>query len=224
MKIAYIDTETTGLDAKKHGIVQLACLIVEDHKIIDEIDLLIDPFSYKENCVCDDKALEINGRTLEEIEHFPNSDDQLQKFVDFLSNHTVEDKLQVSGYNVDFDIGFIKDWFSSCDGKFSDFFNYKTLDVLSLVRHIEYMDITDFDSHSLSDACAYFEIPLIAHDALNDIKATYRLHEEIISFLSSGFSIDRRCRVCGCTDDHACIGGCYWVEIDLCCNCTGGIE
>ncbi|MDD5359874.1 MAG: exonuclease domain-containing protein, partial [Sulfurovaceae bacterium] len=80
MKIAYIDTETTGLDAKKHGIVQLACLIVEDHKIIDEIVLLIDPFSYKENCVCDDKALEINGRTLEEIEHFPNSDDQLQKF------------------------------------------------------------------------------------------------------------------------------------------------
>ncbi|MDD5549342.1 MAG: 3'-5' exonuclease [Sulfurovaceae bacterium] len=211
---AYIDTETTGLDAKKHGIVQIACLIVEDHKIIDEIDLLIDPFSYKENCVCDDKALEINGRTLEEIEHFPNSDDQLQKFVDFLSNHTVEDKLQVAGYNVDFDIGFIKDWFSSCDGKFSDFFNYKTLDILSLVRHVEYMGIVEMESHKLADACAYFEIPLIAHDALNDIKATYRLHEEIISFFLLGAK----------TDDHACIDGCYLVDVDLYSNCTGGIE
>lgn len=30
-----------------------------------------------------------------------------------------------------------------------------------------------------------------------------------------------RCRVCGCTDDHACPGGCYWVEKDLCSACLG---
>lgn len=29
------------------------------------------------------------------------------------------------------------------------------------------------------------------------------------------------CRVCGCTDDHACPGGCYWVEDDLCSACAG---
>lgn len=29
----------------------------------------------------------------------------------------------------------------------------------------------------------------------------------------------RRCRVCGCTDDHACLGGCWWVEADLCSAC-----
>lgn len=28
-----------------------------------------------------------------------------------------------------------------------------------------------------------------------------------------------KCRVCGCTDDHACEGGCYWVEKDLCSTC-----
>jgi len=31
-----------------------------------------------------------------------------------------------------------------------------------------------------------------------------------------------RCRVCGCTDDHACPGGCYWVEPDLCSACNEG--
>jgi len=31
----------------------------------------------------------------------------------------------------------------------------------------------------------------------------------------------RTCRVCGCTDDHACPGGCYWVELDLCSACVG---
>jgi len=31
----------------------------------------------------------------------------------------------------------------------------------------------------------------------------------------------RRCRVCGCTDDHACESGCSWVETDLCSACRG---
>ncbi len=34
----------------------------------------------------------------------------------------------------------------------------------------------------------------------------------------------RKCRVCGCTDDHACEGGCYWVEDDLCSSCVGAEE
>lgn len=31
--------------------------------------------------------------------------------------------------------------------------------------------------------------------------------------------VKRECRVCGCTDDNACAGGCYWVEPDLCSAC-----
>jgi len=30
----------------------------------------------------------------------------------------------------------------------------------------------------------------------------------------------RTCRVCGCTEDNACIGGCFWVEYDLCSACV----
>ena len=29
----------------------------------------------------------------------------------------------------------------------------------------------------------------------------------------------RKCRICGCDDNHACKGGCSWVEIDLCSQC-----
>lgn len=31
---------------------------------------------------------------------------------------------------------------------------------------------------------------------------------------------DRRCRVCGCTQFNACLGGCYWIEEDLCSKCV----
>ena len=30
----------------------------------------------------------------------------------------------------------------------------------------------------------------------------------------------QQCRVCGCTEDRACPGGCSWVEKDLCSACT----
>jgi|WetSurMetagenome_2_1015567.scaffolds.fasta_scaffold223358_3 DNA polymerase III subunit epsilon len=226
---AYIDTETTGLDPKKHGIIQIACLIVDDHKIIDEINLMIDPFSYKEDCLCGDKALEINGRTLDEIEHFPNSDEQLQIFLDFLAKHTVEDKLQIAGYNVDFDIKFIKEWFSSCEIKFNDFFNHKTLDVLSLVRHCEYFNIFQTEDHKLATMLEHFDFQydtgfhfdsFAPHDALSDITATFYIHEKIRVLMAIGFGIEEEhtfdvngCRVCG-----------RWVTGDLCSKCEGELK
>lgn len=37
---------------------------------------------------------------------------------------------------------------------------------------------------------------------------------------------EQKCRVCGCTWNNACEGGCYWVEDDLCSKCAeiGGGE
>lgn len=31
---------------------------------------------------------------------------------------------------------------------------------------------------------------------------------------------DRRCRVCGCTEERACRGGCCWMGWDLCSACV----
>ncbi len=31
---------------------------------------------------------------------------------------------------------------------------------------------------------------------------------------------EQKCRVCGCTQNRACRGGCYWVEKDLCSSCA----
>lgn len=35
--------------------------------------------------------------------------------------------------------------------------------------------------------------------------------------------VARRCRICGCTQDHACVdpqfGRCWWIEADLCSHC-----
>ncbi len=31
---------------------------------------------------------------------------------------------------------------------------------------------------------------------------------------------EQKCRICGCTENDACEGGCYWVENDLCSKCA----
>ncbi len=30
----------------------------------------------------------------------------------------------------------------------------------------------------------------------------------------------RTCRICGCTDERGCPGGCFWVDEDLCSECS----
>jgi hypothetical protein len=33
-----------------------------------------------------------------------------------------------------------------------------------------------------------------------------------------------KCRVCGCTQEHACDGGCWWVRGDICSVCYSAAE
>lgn len=46
--------------------------------------------------------------------------------------------------------------------------------------------------------------------------------DDALDFLSG--MVQGACRVCGCTDQHACAGGCYWVEPDLCSACAYRVE
>ncbi|MDB6018432.1 MAG: hypothetical protein JWR19_2921 [Pedosphaera sp.] len=36
--------------------------------------------------------------------------------------------------------------------------------------------------------------------------------------------LQRKCRTCGCTLSHACPGGCYWIEPNLCSKCDPSIS
>ncbi|HYE80855.1 MAG TPA: hypothetical protein VEG39_01675 [Clostridia bacterium] len=42
---------------------------------------------------------------------------------------------------------------------------------------------------------------------------------ETVTYQVALAAIERKCRVCGCTWFHACPGGCYWVDNDLCSSC-----
>jgi hypothetical protein len=51
-------------------------------------------------------------------------------------------------------------------------------------------------------------------------------HREVIRVHVSRRPAVRTCRVCGCTDNRACVDAatgdaCYWVDKDLCSACEG---
>ena len=42
---------------------------------------------------------------------------------------------------------------------------------------------------------------------------------EIEPVIAAGWIVQGVCRVCGCTEASPCVGGCSWVEEDLCSKC-----
>lgn len=53
----------------------------------------------------------------------------------------------------------------------------------------------------------------------NNPKIGDRVHF-LLKRLEINVEVGDVCRVCGCTDDNACEGGCYWVEENLCSACA----
>ena len=65
MKICYIDTETTGLDSKTCGIIQLAAIMEIDGEVVSEFETRIRPF---DGCAISSEALEISGAKVEDLD------------------------------------------------------------------------------------------------------------------------------------------------------------
>ncbi len=182
MKKIYIDTETTGLDSRLCGLTEIACIMVEDGEKIDELLLYVNPSSYNKQVSIESKALEFRNVTIEEIETYPNSIVQFDKFIGFLDKHVdkfdKEDKLQIIGYNVGFDIDFIREWFIDNNHKYyGSYFSYKDVDVFALVKHLKLLKMIDTPNDKLETLCKEFDIEIDAHNALSDIIATRELYQ-----------------------------------------------
>lgn len=195
MKLLYMDTETTGLDAQKHGLTQIAAIVVIDGEEIDRIVLDINPFTYGYDVDVEDKALEITGKTVEMISAYPDQWKQHSIFIEFLENHVADrnrkDVFQIAGYNTSFDIGFIKRWFDVNEVYFSRYFSYKDVDVFALVKHFRLFGLLDgCKDDKLGTVCEYYGIELDAHDAMNDIVATRELYRHLVTeYITTGVKV-----------------------------------
>ena len=191
-KICYVDTETTGTDPDKHGIIQIAMIIEIDGTVVVDREWLVRPHP---EVKADLEALAINGRTIAEIKSFPDANQvfgDIQKFLGgFVDQFDRTDKLTPAGYNVKFDLDFLQSFWARCgdDKYFGSWFNWDAVDPLPLLRYLKFAGLLPpLQNLKLATVCDHFGVKLgeDAHDALADIKAT----RELVHLLSNRFLKD----------------------------------
>lgn len=181
MKILYFDTETTGLDPVVNDIIQLAGMIEIDGNIKHTFKYHIQPFNWK---AVNDEALKVNGLKIEDIEQYSEPKDVYLDFVAmlgrFVDKFDKADKFYMAGYNVEFDLQFLLQFFSKNGDKyFGSWFNYKKVDPLPILHLFEAFGGLQLENMKLETVCKHFKIEIDAHDAMSDIFATKQLLDRI---------------------------------------------
>lgn len=176
-KNLYFDTETTGLDAAANGLIQLAMIIEIDGVVVEEVNLKLKPHPTD---LINDEALAVNGITREMLENEEGRLSCREGYLElikilskYVSQYDRADKFTPIGYNVSFDMEVLRQFFlKNGDKYFGSWMWWNAADPLQLLRFLKYARKVDLPDFKLSSVCAHFGIPIDAHDALSDIKAT----------------------------------------------------
>jgi DNA polymerase III epsilon subunit-like protein len=192
-KIFWFDVETSGTDLKLHGIVQIACLIEVDGKIVDQFESKMRLLPGKEY---DPKALEVTGFTAQQVlKDFPDPIKVYKELRTFVSKHGIagdkENRFIMAGYNANkFDCDMLSEHIKIIAGKYAywDFFQFKPIDIFSLMTMLSYAGLIDVENEKLSTIAEYFGVEIDAHDALSDIKATREITIKVMSAIYAGLS------------------------------------
>lgn len=187
-KIIFIDTETGGVNPEKSALIQLSGIIRIDKKDIEKFNFYIKPF---ENSEVNEKALEVQGRTLEELktEKYIEEKEVYKQFVNLLDKYIDKydrtDKFIVAGYNVRFDVDILKAFFQRHGNNFLfSYLDSSMLDPLYSIRLLQIAEVLPvLENNKLETWCKHFGIELKAHDSLEDIEATKKLIGKLISLI-----------------------------------------
>ena len=198
MKLFEFDTETTGLDAKKHGIVQLAAIIKIDGEMVVQFEL----FARPDGLEIDDKALEVIGKTRKELNEYPPRPAFLQTLKDILGDYVDQydksDKFIPCAYNGWFDYQMLGEEFRRQDDKyFGSWFNHELNDPLLMINWIRRMGgFRDLESRKLVDVAAWLGIEVEnAHNAMGDVIMMDQVIDAIDKMIATPSQHETRRRV-----------------------------
>jgi DNA polymerase-3 subunit epsilon len=180
MKICWLDLETTGLDSSENEIVQLSCIIEENQKPVDVLNLEIRP-DFPERT--SEEALEKQGRTIEELLTWMPRDEAFAKLIEFLDKNVDKydknDKLYIAGYNVAFDVRFLRSFFEANNHQYyGSYFWFEMIDVMAIIAILRITGSLELPNMRLETVCEKLGMPFQegqAHDSLWDIRRTRQL-------------------------------------------------
>ena len=186
-KTIWIDTETTGVIPSENAVIQIAMMVEINGKILDRVVYTLKPF---DGDVIEDKALEVNGITREQLDKYPDPKEVFPMIMKMLNSHIDQydrsDKFIVAGYNTQFDMDFLRALWDKMGHKyFGSYFYHKPIDIDAIVVLINRLKGELPQYAKLIDALKRFGIdpPEDLHDAMADIVYTRKLYGKVMQVL-----------------------------------------
>ena len=176
--LAFIDTETTGLDPDKHEVIQIGCVLAKqvwngttltlEH--IDEFELKIKPDHIE---TAEPQALRVNGYNEADWIFGYSLPEAMKIFAD-----KTKDAIFVA-HNACFDYMYIEKAFRKVG--IENPMHYHKLDTISMAFAKLGYDNT-VEKFSLRNLCEFYGIEnKNAHTALSDARALFHLYEKIVN-------------------------------------------
>jgi len=181
----WIDLETSGLDRKKHGVVQIAGAIEINYK-------LINTFNYTMRLFPGDriskKSIETHGFTIDDIKKFIPPHNQFIQIVKMLREYVdpgdKRDKFTMFAYNADFDYGFLRTWWEKNNSPFfGSYVWYPPVDVMTKAAEVLQPERHLLKNMKLKTVAKYLGINVDEsklHDAFYDIELTRDVYHRLL--------------------------------------------
>ena len=181
-KFLVIDTETTGLDPNKNQIIQLGAIVYNDKDEKENFSLSV---SYNGNGTIEPAAF---GKNKTGVSGFMNSclvvePEAIYKFCDFVLKNPCD---YLVGFNVQFDLAFLRAAFERAKVNFVNFLPYKVIDPFVIAQMLILTGtLPSTLKTNLSALCKHYDINSDgAHEAMADIRMTYSLMSRMMQQLS----------------------------------------
>lgn len=188
MNILFVDVETTGTDAERHAVIELAAQLYTDGKLVDE-------FQHQ----CFDKrgakaislgALKVNNNDLNALWNKPEENEAVIGLVAFLLKHKNIGPIIVAGQNVQFDVSFLKALLKKYGVEdLEQITGYKYVDTFTQGITLAQAGIIPKDSKlnlaGLAKALGIDTSNVQFHTAKGDVELTAKVYFRVIELLSS---------------------------------------
>lgn len=153
-----LDLETTGLNPKTDKIIEIGAVRIENGVETGTFETFVNP-----GRLLEERIASLTGITDEDLKDAPSIADVLPQFIEFTKG------LPLLGHSILFDFSFIKK--AAVNQKV--IFEREGVDTLKIARKY----LTELPHRSLGYLCEHYGIEHQAHRALQDVRATIRLHE-----------------------------------------------
>jgi DNA polymerase III epsilon subunit-like protein len=180
----WVDVETTGFDTRRHFAFQMSYLIEENNAVLHRRTLEMRPDRY-DSYEFSKEAENVHGYSREQIILFQPEREVLTALIDDLRVYGKK-RLTLTGYNINFDIRFLKAMFDRGSGgnpnnSFYKYFDYMSCDILQFVQAYRIGGIIDLPHIDLESVCRYFGIDTAdAHHSMADILNTKAVFDKMI--------------------------------------------